>query len=266
MENTNKFQALSKYFTNGVGKRVLEVGCGEGDLSAFLADHYDTVVAIDSDDERVATAREKLKHYANASVICADGSRTGLESCTFDDVVVYRSLHFMENVPQFFAEAGRLLRPGGRLLVINSPNFRLAATQDDEATSSTINDTFSAWCQDTFRDELEQYWSKSTAENFNKYCDPSRNEKNSPFCDSVVFTGESIQTVPLINLKTHIMDFTVAKKFEDLWGEDSLEEEVRSLQEKILQALDYEFHDLYFENIDVSITRTFYTEIHAKPM
>ena len=42
------------------GKRVLEVGCGSGRLTRFLADRASYVYAFDPDGERVAEARDAL--------------------------------------------------------------------------------------------------------------------------------------------------------------------------------------------------------------
>jgi ubiquinone/menaquinone biosynthesis C-methylase UbiE len=42
------------------GKRVLDVGCGEGRLTAFAAEHASTVYAFDPNAENVAAARRAL--------------------------------------------------------------------------------------------------------------------------------------------------------------------------------------------------------------
>jgi SAM-dependent methyltransferase len=97
--------------------RLLDVGCGRGDLAAALADRGWYAAGVDPSAEAVAFARG----------LGVDARVGTLESVAFDDesfdaVVMHHSL---EHVPDALAELARikrLLRPGG-LLVISLPNF-----------------------------------------------------------------------------------------------------------------------------------------------
>jgi SAM-dependent methyltransferase len=84
--------------------RVLEVGCGRGDLARSLADAGHAVVAIDPDaphgDIFRAVALEDFD----------DPER-------FDAIVAMRSLHHIHDLPGAVAKVAQLLRPGGRVVV-----------------------------------------------------------------------------------------------------------------------------------------------------
>lgn len=53
----NEARFLREYAGKLAGKRVLEIGCGEGRLSWQLAESADYLVAIDPDSEDIAAAR-----------------------------------------------------------------------------------------------------------------------------------------------------------------------------------------------------------------
>jgi len=84
--------------------RVLEVGCGRGDLARSLAGAGHAIVAIDPDAPRGdifrAVSLEDFEHPER-----------------FDAVVAIRSLHHIHDLSGAVAKVSRLLGPGGRLLV-----------------------------------------------------------------------------------------------------------------------------------------------------
>ena len=89
--------------------RVLEIGCGDGELAASLQ-HRCSVVAIDQDPEAVTRARRRgvdarRAHWPDFG----DG--------LFDAILFTRSLHHVDDLGKSIAHAVRQLRPGGRLLV-----------------------------------------------------------------------------------------------------------------------------------------------------
>jgi ubiquinone/menaquinone biosynthesis C-methylase UbiE len=93
------------------------VGCGDGSFAALLAERFDDVVALDADAGQVATAAARCRGRANVRVLQADFLRSGLRSESFDVVTALASVHHLPFAAAA-AEARRVLRPGGRLVVL----------------------------------------------------------------------------------------------------------------------------------------------------
>jgi len=92
------------------GQRVLDLGCGDGELTRKLVDLGCAVVAIDSSPEQVEGAR---RLGLNARV----GNGEDLEfDGVFDAVFSNAALHWMKRADRVIAGVHRALRPGGRFV------------------------------------------------------------------------------------------------------------------------------------------------------
>jgi SAM-dependent methyltransferase len=91
-------------------RRILEVGCGTGELAARLVQDGQSVIAIDSDPEAVAAARQL---GVNAHV----GTWPDFEQGRFDAVLFTRSLHHIHPLDRSVRHAADSLADGGRIIV-----------------------------------------------------------------------------------------------------------------------------------------------------
>jgi ubiquinone/menaquinone biosynthesis C-methylase UbiE len=120
------------------GKRVLDVGCGDGALTRFLAREGATVTGIDISTETLARARAAEK-VSGADYAEGRGETLPYPDASIDGVVYMNSLHHVPiNVQaQAVAEAARVLKPGGLLLAIEplaeGANFALVRIVEDES-------------------------------------------------------------------------------------------------------------------------------------
>lgn len=93
------------------GGPVLDLGCGRGFWLGYMRDHGISAVGIEHDPER---AREGLP---NAPVAAADGAVLPLAAERFDVVWCIHVLHHLDEPAAVLAEASRVLRPGGHLIL-----------------------------------------------------------------------------------------------------------------------------------------------------
>jgi SAM-dependent methyltransferase len=103
-----------------------DCGCGSGQASAALAEHFATVHATDVAAEQIAAA----KPHARVQYSVAPAERSGLPAGSVDLVTVAQALHWFD-VEAFYAEARRVARPGALLAVWNYPRPRFVDPQLD---------------------------------------------------------------------------------------------------------------------------------------
>jgi SAM-dependent methyltransferase len=97
-----------------LGDQTLEIGPGYGATLRALIERADAVTAVEV-DKPMAERLDQL-YGDRARVIHGDGSNTGLPDTSFASVVCFTMLHHVPTVrlqDQLFAEAFRVLRPGG---------------------------------------------------------------------------------------------------------------------------------------------------------
>lgn len=97
------------------GRRVLDVGCGTGLLTAALAGKASAKVwGIDASSEMVAVAREQVP--AGVGVRRGDAERLPFRDAWFDRVVMSLVVHLVDR-PRALAEARRVVGPDGRVAI-----------------------------------------------------------------------------------------------------------------------------------------------------
>ncbi|HEX5791407.1 MAG TPA: class I SAM-dependent methyltransferase, partial [Luteolibacter sp.] len=98
-------------------KRLLDVASGTGDLALEIQDQCPDCEVIASD-----FCAEMLAHAANRGVrqtLVADALKLPFEDRSFDVVTVAFGLRNMADYPAALREMGRVLRPGGHLLILD---------------------------------------------------------------------------------------------------------------------------------------------------
>ena len=107
------------------GKRIVDLGCGNGRLARRFAAAGNAVTGIDSSDEQIRLARTEPAEVAGTATgappafILAPMERTGLPDASFDVAILSQALHHASDPAETIREAHRLLVPGGRLLVLD---------------------------------------------------------------------------------------------------------------------------------------------------
>ena len=96
---------------------VLDIASGDGVLAELVAPHAQRYVCIDSSQRVVAAAAERLRRFPNVEVREGDMHALPFKDASFDLVVLMHALTYASKPAQAVAEAARVLRKGGRLLL-----------------------------------------------------------------------------------------------------------------------------------------------------
>lgn len=103
---------------------VLELGCGTGKNTVFLAEIADSVHALDFSEGMLAQARAKVT-AANVTFQAADLTQPWpVADATVDLIVGNLVLEHIEDLTFIFREAARVLRPGGQFFLSELHPFR----------------------------------------------------------------------------------------------------------------------------------------------
>ena len=101
--------------------RIVDLGTGTGRMLTLLAPLAKEAEGLDLSHHMLTVARANLNRadVRNARVRQGDVTDTPFESSSADLVIVHQVLHYLENPETVLAEAARILRPGGRLLLVD---------------------------------------------------------------------------------------------------------------------------------------------------
>jgi ubiquinone/menaquinone biosynthesis C-methylase UbiE len=127
----------------GAGTVVLDCGCGIGGTSIWLTRELGSrTTGIDLIERQLAQARHEAARVGlgdRVRFMQGDFTATSLGADRFEVVLAQESLCHAERKDNFYREAYRLLRPGGRLLVAEYMRTGRDRSEDDELTMR-------AWC------------------------------------------------------------------------------------------------------------------------
>ena len=97
---------------------VGDLGCGTGQLSAIIAPHVARVTAVDSAKGMLAAAKKRLGSLSNVDVRPGTLESLPIESSSLDVAILFLVLHYVAEPARAIAEAARVLKPEGKLLVV----------------------------------------------------------------------------------------------------------------------------------------------------
>ncbi|MBX3208815.1 MAG: metalloregulator ArsR/SmtB family transcription factor [Labilithrix sp.] len=98
---------------------VLDVGSGDGAAAGYLAPYCRSLTCIDTSARMIDAARARLARHENASARVADVHDLPFGAASFDSVVVFHTLTYAERPSRALDECARVLRPGGRLVLLS---------------------------------------------------------------------------------------------------------------------------------------------------
>jgi len=107
------------------GKRVLEIGCGVGDLAICMAEVGAQVTALDIDAARIEQAElKRIAAGVGQSVLFVHADFLNFEGdAVFDRIVALESFEHLPAPERFLKKMAGLLTPGGKILSVWGPTW-----------------------------------------------------------------------------------------------------------------------------------------------
>ena len=99
------------------GTRVCDIGCGYGATAHLLAQRGAEVTGMTISPAQYAIAAQRQSSSASLTFICGDWLRNDLAAESFDAAIAIESSEHMPDKAAFFAQAARILRQNGRLVI-----------------------------------------------------------------------------------------------------------------------------------------------------
>ncbi len=101
------------------GLTVGDLGCGTGQVSELISPHVSKVIAVDGSTDMVQAARRRLKGAHQVDVRRGDMEALPIDDAQLDVAIVALVLHHVPEPARALAEVSRVLKPGGRVLIVD---------------------------------------------------------------------------------------------------------------------------------------------------
>jgi SAM-dependent methyltransferase len=131
-------ERLVELLDPGSEDSVLDIGFGPGYLAVELAERTGAVHAVDPSEAMLAIA-ERRDGAERVTWSIGDALALGVEDASFDAAVSTQVYEYVPDMPAALAEARRALKPGGRLLIMDTDWDSLVwRTSDAERMAHTM--------------------------------------------------------------------------------------------------------------------------------
>jgi ubiquinone/menaquinone biosynthesis C-methylase UbiE len=143
--------ALIEIVAAAAPRDLLDIGTGTGRILEILAPRVGQALGIDQSREMLAVARVNLERAgsANGMVRLGDMYQLPLPDASFDAVVIHQVLHYADRPAFAIAEAARVLRPKGVLVVVDFAPHLLEYLRVEHAHHRLgfSDDEVADWCR-----------------------------------------------------------------------------------------------------------------------
>jgi ArsR family transcriptional regulator len=96
-----------------------DLGCGAGHITEALAPCVERVIAVDESGPMLGVAKKRLEDYKNVDLRVGTIEALPIEDATLDAAVLFLVAHFVTDPAKAMNEVRRVLKPGGRLLIVD---------------------------------------------------------------------------------------------------------------------------------------------------
>jgi SAM-dependent methyltransferase len=101
------------------GLKVIDIGCGIGNAGSLLSPYVSSVVGVDRESAMLDEARQRPDLSSNITFVEGDASCIPEKENTYDVALFCLVLHHVEEIELAVKEASRVIKSGGRILIID---------------------------------------------------------------------------------------------------------------------------------------------------
>lgn len=98
---------------------VADLGCGTGQMTAALAPFVHHVIAVDASAAMLNAAKKRLQEFRNVELRRGDLESLPIDDGRVDAATLALVLHHLAEPERAVAEVSRVLKPGGRVLIVD---------------------------------------------------------------------------------------------------------------------------------------------------
>lgn len=111
---------------------IADLGAGDGTFSQLLAQRATRVIAVDASEKMLEVGREQAlsSGVKNIEFRLGDMEELPIDDATVDLVFFSQSLHHAAHPERAVREAGRILRPGGRIVILDLAKHRFEEARE----------------------------------------------------------------------------------------------------------------------------------------
>ncbi|HKD61503.1 MAG TPA: metalloregulator ArsR/SmtB family transcription factor [Terracidiphilus sp.] len=111
---------------------IADLGAGDGSFSLLLAQNAEKVIAVDSSAKMIEFAREQAHrhHWKNIDYRLGDMEELPISDASVDIVFFSQSLHHALHPGRALVEAARILKPGGRIAILDLAKHRFEEARE----------------------------------------------------------------------------------------------------------------------------------------
>ncbi len=132
---------------------LLDLGTGTGRMLEVFGSVITRGMGIDINREMLAIARAKLEEnqLTHCQVRQGDIHNVSLPSESVDLITVHHVLHYLNDPVMVVNEASRLLKPGGRILIVDFAPHNMEVLREEQAHRRLgfADEEVTQWCQNT---------------------------------------------------------------------------------------------------------------------
>lgn len=152
VDDTEVERQLLALFPEGEVRDLLDIGTGTGRIVQVCAPRVGRAIGVDLSREMLMVARSNLERAKLRNCMVRRGNmyQLPLSGDSFDVVTVHQVLHYAEQPAEVIREAARVLRPGGRLVVVDFLAHDVGQLRDEHAHRwlGFEPDAVKDWCRD----------------------------------------------------------------------------------------------------------------------